>query len=282
MNEHLRMIAKVVNKAISRTGLQIVRNRPGYGSLDLYPEKERPEVPRYLNIGAGSFYHPYWHNMDTPSSFYANAQRGHTYINYDLTTGQSFPLNSHSLKVVYISHVIEHLTDTLVQFCLGEVFRCLQPGGFFRLTCPDIDIEYDAFCRGDSSVFPWPSPWGTRSLSIEQRFLEHFATALTLDHPEIACHKFTDEDVWAVFSKLPKEDALNFFISQIPLELGHSHPEHHVNWFNVNKIRGMLRKAGFDNAYESRYGQSKCPLMRNIQLFDSTVPSLSLYLECQK
>jgi SAM-dependent methyltransferase len=184
--------------------------------------------------------------------------------------------------VVYISHVIEHLSDGCAQFCFAEVHRCLKPGGVFRLTCPDIDLEYDAYCRRDSSIFPLPTPWRTCSNSIEQRFLEHFATALTLDHPETACHKFGDDDIRAIFSRLPKEEALDYFISQIPLDSERSHPEHHVNWFNVNKIERMLRKAGFENVCESRYGQSKCPLMRNTQLFDSTVPSLSLYLECQK
>lgn len=282
MNNFFRILAKVVNKTISPIGMQIVPTQPSYGRLDIYPEKERPETPRYINIGAGSFYHPYWHNVDTPNDFYASIQRGHIHINHDLTSQQSLPFNSDTIKVFYISHVIEHLSNECVRFYFAEFHRCLQSGGFIRLTCPDIDLEYDAYCRGDLSFFMWPTPWGKRSFSLEQRFLEHFATVLTFNQPETACHKYTDEEIRAVISKLPKEEALNFFINQIPLASEHSYPENHMNWFNVNKIQAMLRKAGFENIYESKYNQSKCPLMRNTQLFDSTTPGLSLYLECQK
>lgn len=281
MSTYLGILAQVFNKAIDCLKIQIVPVRH-YGSLDIYPEKERPEIPRYINIGAGSFYHPYWHNMDIPSPYYKSIQKGHIHIDHDLAARQAFPFQSSSLKVVYASHVIEHLLDEPVQYCFSEVHRCLESGGFFRITCPDIDLEYDAYCRNDSSFFPWPTPWRTRSTSIEQKFLEHFATGLTLDHPEIAGHKFTDNEIRAVFLGLPKEEALKYFIDQIPKESEPPHPEHHVNWFNIRKINEMLKKAGFEDIYESRYGQSKCPMMRNTQLFDSTVPSVSLYIECKK
>jgi predicted SAM-dependent methyltransferase len=282
MSEYLRKLARAINKAIGRWGIQIVPTRHVYGNLDIYPEKVRPATPLYINIGAGSFFHPFWHNMDTPNLFYANVQKGHIHISYDLKSGRPFPLKSDSLKVAYISHVVEHLSDDCVRFCCAEVHRCLQPGGYFRLACPDIDLEYDAYCRGDATLFPWPTPWGTLSTSIEQRFLEHFATALTLDHPETRCHKFADEEIRDVFSKYGKEDALGYFVNQIPAESKESFPEHHVNWFNVKKLSSFLENAGFENIYESRYGQSKCAFMRNTQLFDSTVPSLSFYMECQK
>jgi predicted SAM-dependent methyltransferase len=278
----IRFLAKTVNEAISLIGIQIVRTQPKYGKLDIYAEKERPKTPRYINIGAGSFYHPYWHNVDTPNDFYKSIQREHIHIIHDLNSKQPLPFNNDTIKIAYISHVIEHLSNECVQFYFMEVNRCLQPGGFFRITCPDIDLEYDAYIRKDLSFYMWPTPWGSRCFSLEQRFLEHFATVLTFNHPETACHKYTDEEIRSVFCKLPKEEALKFFVDQIPLGPKHSSPENHINWFNVNKVRGMLKNAGFDSVYESRYGQSKCQIMRNTQLFDSTAPDLSLYVECQK
>jgi predicted SAM-dependent methyltransferase len=276
------MLAKVANRIIRPFGIQVVRVQPEYGRLDLYVKKERPEPPRYVNIGAGSFYHPYWHNLDTPNDFYASSQKSHLHIQHDLTSHQPLPFDDDSLQVVYMSHVIEHLTDEDVQYCFVEVNRCLRPGGFFRITCPDIDLEYAAYCRGDVTLWMWPTPWGERSFSIEQRFLEHFATALTLNYPDDAWHKFTDEEIRDIFSKLPKEEALGFFVNQIPSRPEQTHPENHVNWFNSAKLLAMLKKAGFEGVYESRYGQSKCPLMRNTRLFDSTVPDISLYVEGQK
>lgn len=282
MNKRLRSIGKLVNKAVNRVGIKIVRTNAQFGDIGIYPDKERPDIPRYINIGAGSFYHPFWHNMDTPNTFYSKEQKGHIHIDYDLKSKRSFPFKSNTLKVAYMSHVIEHLTNECVQFSCAEVYRCLQPNGYFRITCPDIDLEYDAYCRRDETFFPCPTPWRTYSSSIEQRFLEHFATALTLEHPETKCQKFTDDQIRAVFSRYSKEEALAYFISQISSEPIASYPEHHVNWFNVNKLQRILKEVGFKQVYESRYGQSKCALMRNTQLFDFTAPGLSFYMECQK
>ncbi len=281
MSEGSRMLAKALNKMLNYLGLQITRVR-SYGRLDIYPEKKRPEQPRYVNIGAGAFYHPYWHNLDIPNEYFASSQKDHIHINYDLTSLLPLPFADNTLHAVYISHVVEHIADEHVQYCFSEVHRCLQQGGFFRITCPDIDYEYDAYCRQDLSVWMWPTSWGSRSFSIEQRFLEHFATILTYNHPDTASRKYSDEEIRAVFSRLPKEEALDYFINQIPLESRPLYPENHVNWFNVSKLTTMLNKAGFENVYELRYGQSKSPFMRNTQLFDLTAPEVSLYLECQK
>jgi predicted SAM-dependent methyltransferase len=281
VNRGLRILAKKLNRVLHPLGIQITRIQY-YGRLDIYPEKKRPEQPCYVNIGAGAFYHPYWHNLDTPNDFYTSSQRTHLHIQYDLTSHQPLPFDNNSLKIVYVSHVLEHISDEDAQYCFAEVYRCLQPGAFFRITCPDIDLEYDAYCRGDLAFWMWPTPWGTRSVTIEQRFLEHFATILTFNHPDTSSPQFSDEEIRAVFSKLSKEEALNFFIKQIPFETRSSYPENHINWFNTSKLRAMLSRSGFQNVYESRYGQSKCPLMRNTFLFDSTVPDVSLYIECHK
>lgn len=282
MNKILRTTAKAINILIQPFGVELIRSKPNYGTLDIYPEKVRPNPPVYVNIGAGSFYHPFWHNLDTPNDFYANSQRGNLHIDHDLTSRLPLPFESNSLKAVYISHVIEHLSNDHVQNCFAEVHRCLRTGGFFRITCPDMDLEYDAYCRNDVTVWMWPTPWGTHSVSIEQRFLEHIATILTTKQADGSCRQFSDEDIRSVFSELPKEEALQYFIDQIPEHLKTIYPEYHINWFNVHKIEMMLRSVGFENNYESKYGQSKCLFMRNTQLFDSTVPEMSLYVECQK
>lgn len=282
MKAGLKAIGRLGNRLLQPFGVQLVQKGPIHGALDLYPEKERPNPPAYVNIGAGSFYHPYWHNLDTPNEFYARSQKDNVHIEHDLTSGSPLPCASGSLKVLYISHVIEHLTDDQVQYCFVEAFRCLHPGGYFRITCPDIDLEYDAYCRGDSSLWGWPTPWGKGSTSTEQKFLEHFATILTIAHASPSCRQFTDQEIRDIFAELPKEEALQYFVDQIPDHLKNIRPEYHVNWFNVQKIQLMLRKAGFECIYESRFGQSRCPLMRNTEQFDNTVPGLSLYVECQK
>jgi len=270
----------IINKILAPFGIEIIRfNRP---DLLLYPELKRPEIPRYINIGAGSFYHPYWHNLDTPNDYYADSQKGRLHIQYDLTSNQPLPFDDGTIKVAYTSHVIEHIHNEHVEHLFREVYRCLQPGGVFRITCPDMDLEYDAFIRGDKDFWKEPNAYGVLSDSIEQRFLDHFATALTAAHPDKSSLKLTDDNVRDIFSSMPIDAAFNFIINTLSPDLQKSYPGDHINWFNYDKISSMLKSANFEHVYESRYGQSRSPQLRNTQLFDSTCPGLSLYVECYK
>ena len=51
---------------------------------------------------------------------------------------------------------------------------------------------------------------------------------------------------------------------------------------NETKTLSMLRKAGFTNIRRSGYGQSDCPAMRDLTLFDLQDPKVSLYMEATK
>ncbi len=272
---------KAINKILKPAKLHL-RSTNDYGSLDIYPEKSRPEVPKYINIGAGGFFHPYWHNVDTPNDYYRKSQRGNLHISYNLTSHAPLPFETNSLDVAYTSHVVEHISDSDVLYLFKEVYRCLQPGGIFRITCPDIDLEYEAYQRGDASFWRWKNAYGVFNTSTEQNFLDHFATILTKTHPDKTVRKYSDEEIRDVFDKYKKEDALNYFIGQIPLIKDKTYPGDHVNWFNMSKLNSMLKATNFNTIIDSRYGQSVCPMLRNTLIFDNTVPELSLYIECLK
>jgi len=278
----LRTVKMIINKILTPLGIKVQRVLRDIPDVSLYDECARPTIPTYVNIGAGSFYHPYWHNLDNPNEYYADSQKGRLHIEYDLTSHQPFPFRDNTLKVAYTSHVIEHIHNEDVEYLFREVYRCLQPGGYFRITCPDIDQEYEAYCRGDSAFWKWPNAYGIYNTSIEQKFLDHFATALTETHPYKSCIKYSSEAVKDILTKLPKEEALDFFISQLPLEIQKDYTGDHINWFNCDKISKMLTQANFKHIYESKYGQSHCAILRDINLFDSTCPGLSLYIECRK
>jgi predicted SAM-dependent methyltransferase len=282
MTKPSQLVRKIINKIIAPLGIEIIRSKNRMFELHLYPEAERPKRPRYINIGAGDFYHPFWHNIDTPNDYYADRQKAGIHILHDLTSDQSLPFDDNTIKIAYTSHVIEHICDEDVKHLFREIYRCLQPGGYFRITCPDIDLEYDAFCRRDEQFWKEPTTYGVKVASLEQRFLDHFATALTLTHPVKSGKKLTDADIRELFSKMPKEDALKSIIDQIPSGLKQSHAGDHINWFNYDKLDATLRTANFEKIYESRFGQSQNPLLRNTRLFDSTCPWLSVYVECQK
>jgi predicted SAM-dependent methyltransferase len=272
---------RLANKLLKFGHLHL-RSTNDYGSLDLYPDNSRPLVPRYINIGAGSFYHPYWHNVDAPNDYYKKSQGANVHIEYDLTSHSQLPLNTGSIDVAYSSHVIEHISDSDVLYAFEEIYRCLKYGGIFRVTCPDIDLEYAAYQRRDYSFWRWKNAYGLFNTSIEQNFLDHFATALTQTHPDSRTRKVSDDEVRDVFSRYSKEDALNHFIRLIPDHVKGTYAGDHVNWFNASKLASMLKTANFETIIESRYGQSICPFLRNTLIFDNTVPEVSLYFECVK
>lgn len=282
---HMAMrLGAAVNSFLDPLGIRLTRARvptdPNLYGLNLYPEKHRPAAPLYLNLGAGGFYHQYWHNLDNPSPWYAKDQEGRVNISHDLTSKDPLPIDSNTLKVAYSSHLIEHLGDEDVRRMFREVFRCLNSGGFFRVTCPDNDLAYDAYRRGDLAFWHWDSIYGNSS--IEQRLLERFASELTWNHPDPRCKKYSDSEIRAILNELPAAEAFDFFTKQIPPEVQRDHPGNHMNWFNVGKVTRMLAEAGFTEIWESRYRQSRCAQIRGSQLFDRTDPELSLYVECQK
>lgn len=52
----------------------------------------------------------------------------------DLRNPLPFPDNS--VDIFYSHHVIEHLPDSLLPFHFAEMYRCLKPGGAFRVGGP--------------------------------------------------------------------------------------------------------------------------------------------------
>ena len=104
---------KVANAALRPLGLRIIRHRvvptkvvretEFPDDLQVYPETALPQTPRYLNIGADAFFHPYWHNLDNPSEHYAATQRDGIHVSHDLTSERPLPVKSDSLRIAYTS-----------------------------------------------------------------------------------------------------------------------------------------------------------------------------------
>lgn len=264
-------------------GVEIVRSRRAFYRLDLYDEDFEAERIRYLNIGAGSFSHPRWHNLDVKNEYYGPSKNNPAHIEYDLTSLDPFPIESSSVKVAYCSHVVEHLTDTSVNHMFEEVFRILEPGGIFRVTCPDMRIEVDALLRGDEHFWEEPGAYGLWHREIEYRFLDHLATALAPGHPYLPSENavLSTKEIVSLVSNGHYETGLQQIVKMIPKETIGRFPADHVNWFTTEKVKNMTGKL-FKEVYESRYLQSRCPVLRNPHFFDNTAPWLSLYIECIK
>lgn len=65
------------------------------------------------------------------------------------------PFHANSIEAMYSHHVIEHLPNLDRHFV--EVYRCLKPGGTYRVGGPNGDNAVKKFIEGDSRWFKdWP------------------------------------------------------------------------------------------------------------------------------
>jgi len=262
---------------------------------DLYPE-DSLDNKRLYNIGAGGFSHPYWTNIDYYSDWYSsNRLKTSKGINYDLFSLEPLPIENESAEVVYTSHTVEHINNAAAQNMFNEAYRILKSDGFFRITTPNIDLEYRAYRENDRNYFYWidmysiPKNWQRAKYnmplsdaSIEQIFLAHFASSISTLHSDDVPERINDDDFKSLFSSMEYEEVLDYCVSKCSLEIQRTNPGYHMNWWNFNKMSSMLKKAGFDKIYLSGYGQSFCQILRDITVFDNTHPKISLYVEAIK
>lgn len=208
---------------------------------------------------------------------------------------EPLPIDSDSAHVVYSSHTIEHITDQAAAYVFSEIFRVLMPGGYVRLTAPDIDLHYRAYRDSDRESFYWKdwyrSPERFRRIalnqplsdaSIEQLFLQRFAASVCTLHADGADSRIDDAELRRLFDEIPYEEALNYCCALCPMEIHKKYPGNHINWWNQQKLQALLREAGFAEVRASAYGQSYCPVIRDTTLFDNTHPKVSFYTEARK
>jgi len=231
--------------------------------------------------------------VDLASDWYMNAQRTE-FINFDLESLASLPIENCTAEIAYSSHTVEHITDDAAQNMFEEAHRVLKPGGLLRITTPNIALEYAAYRRNDRSYFYWIDTYSKpgqyehiynrplNEASIQQVFLSHFASQLSELHPGEGDVRFSDAEIDEVISSMGLADALNFFTSRCSLDIQKQYSGNHINWWSEAKMARMLNLAGFEKVYCSGYGQSFSPVLRNTSYFDRTHPKISLYMEAIK
>lgn len=240
---------------------------------------------RFYNIGAAWNRHSCWTNVDHPSAWYAADQANNLDLPWDISTLEPIKVDSGTAEAVYTSHTVEHLLNHHVEHMFSEAYRILKPGGFLRVTCPDILLFYEALMvRKDADITLYGASVG--QFSHQQVFLSEFASQLTdimkQGNPDgAAAITISDEEVDHAFATQPMANALNFFTSRIDYELHKKTPGAHINWWTHEKVGTFLRRAGFTKIYRSAHKQSLCAAMRGEQ-FDTTHKAFSLYVEAER
>lgn len=266
-------------------GFSVSRVRkPDLGLYSAYPRVSLVGR-RFINIGAGGFIHPYWTNIDHGTAHYEGELA--PFVEHDLMRLEPLPFESDSVEAAYMSHVAEHISNEAAQVCFNEVRRVLKPGGVFRLTGPDALLAYRAWRRNDRGFFySLPSYEAAGYLScpadeatLPQMFLFEFSTELSTLSRKRGL-KIHDEEVADAFDGGATADAFHRFTDLCQYDPDYA--GYHINWWTPEKAGAMLRLAGFRQYRSSGYGQSQCPPMRDLSLFDGTHPKLSFYAEATK
>ncbi len=293
MNLQVNRFAQALRRLLRKAGYDIVRcgERPDDALYAGYPA-ESLLGRRFYNVGAGSFFHKYWTNIDYATEHYASVQRP-GFVHHDLLSLQPLPVADCSAEIVYTSHTIEHITNDAARTLFNEAHRILKPGGGIRITTPDAVLEYEAYKAGDRSFWYWTDSYSRKGewehfyrcplshASIPQLFLHHFASQLCeIDADSTAVRKYSDFEISETVDRLPLDQALDFFVSQC--KFNPKRPENHINWWSQSKAASFLREAGFSKIYQSGFGQSRFPPLRNLAKFDNTHPKVSMYIEAIK
>ena len=284
---------KTIKKIVNGFGYDVIKLDTDEIKLysDLY-ESESVIKKKFYNIGAGGFSHPAWTNVDYESEWY---KKNRFDISYDLLSLKEIPIETNYAEIVYSSHTIEHITDEAAQNMFNESFRILKEGGIFRITAPNIDLDYRAYNNNDRNYFFWIDNYSIsgeihrtglkkpmNEASIGEIFLAHFASSVSPLYINGPNERIDDNQVKTIFSEMEYESALNYCTSKCPIEIQKRNPGNHINWWNKNKLFKMFNKAGFDDIYLSGYGQSFSPVLRNLTYFDNTHPKISIYVEAKK
>ena len=278
------MMKRFIHSSLKLVGLKLVKDNEGRFDLELYKTtKDCQTTPRFINIGSGNFFHPCWFNVDKTNDFYRIDQRNNSFIEHDLASNIPLPFENNSIEIFYCSHVVEHLPQASINHLFQEFHRCLKPNGLLRVTCPDMELQYNAYMRNDTLFWPSPSPWGSNFITNEFKLVEHFATLLVHNQSKDQfSYQLTQEEVASLAEQTTMDLFFDKIIQKLPADSNSRFPEGHCNWFSENKLLDIFRNHHFNPARASRYGQSSDPRLRNTDLFDKTCPWLSLYVEGRK
>lgn len=291
-------------KAIEKEATAVVSSRVARRFFDdvytlLYRQEDLERRP-FLNIGPGSFRHHRWKTADKKygdaSAAWTEMRRGVKQdpvdYNWDAYARSNIEEDDGYFKVIYTSHVIEHLFPDDLNFLLSEALRLLEPGGVLRVVCPDAEQMARAYENADWAFFmhyliaktgrftkPLASTPDAVLREVSADFLIEWVSLLThkenptsLTKKECVNFLAQHSDVFAAF------DAAVALSSR---ELNQS-AGGHVNWFSTQKLTKLIKDAGFSQVNTSAYLKSSIPTLRDIRYFDRTDPEMSIFVEAIK
>ena len=209
----------------------------------------------FLNIGAGTFNHKFWTNVDYGSKQYAKVQN--KFVELNLMEIPKFPFENNSVELIYSSHTIEHVNDKAVKYLIEEAFRILKIGGIFRLTCPDANLLLNSVKNNVFKYWAWRNEWFEKKFEIKSNQIE-IEDFLVREISTARC-RFFDNEVEPLYPKMIREK-INQLDDEIFLQwmveknkFDNNNPQFHINYWTFEKLEKMFKDAGFNTIYHSGF-----------------------------
>lgn len=235
-----------------------------------------------LNIGAGATVFPGFVNLDVKSDWYAehhaaaqSDDHGVTFVEYNMLT-DALPYSAQSVDNIYLSHVVEHLSDQVVAHFLQDCARVLKPGAVMRVACPDAEFlaHISAF---ENDFWYWRRDWfrvhapqldacdiTQFDYLVREVATERVGETRASDFPTDC---LSAENWYATLEKLT--EGLTFNAETIG---------NHINFWTFDKLARVASRAGFRQVIRSRYQGCLSQDMKGDK-FDQTRPEMSLYVD---
>lgn len=285
-----------VNRVLKPLGVRLARAEAIEDpyNIALYQRLCSPETLQrkpFYNVGAGSFHHPYWTNIDYVSDWYEHVQQD--VLHHDLMALKPLPIEDGTAKIIYTSHTIEHVSNEAVMNLFKSAYKALNKGGILRVTTgPDAETDFRALMADDPDWFYWDEDYAkpgeyeaiyrcpATEQTLEERWLHHVASELAQNDISPSKKKFSGPEIRAKIDELGFPAVLDYFADLC--EFNPERPGNHISWWSHTKLIDYMKEAGFETVYRSGHHQSASPLMRRSPLFDSTHPQISIYVEAVK
>ena len=224
------------------------------GALDsyikMYPELYKQMIGEYervnpvplpeglykVNIGAGNWKKTGWKTLDC----YLNAD-----IKADLRKCKPLLIKDNQLEKVFSSHCIEHIETHHLDYLLKELYRCMKPGALMRLSCPDIDMGFEAYKNNNIKWFDGICVRGEIGAKLLNTLVSYEAGSGGPVVPE--------EEIKEKFESLSKDEFIEWAISLCDRSRAYIA---HINGIYYEKLEKLMKNAGFVNIQKSSYKNS--------------------------
>jgi len=200
----------------------------------------------------------------------------------------NLPFENNTLDAVHCSHVIEHISNEAGLKLIQEIYRCLKPGCYFRLSTPDMDLLLDKYRKGDWTFFLRANGKSLLNKIIQgdlvpESLLMHnclvawfasYSGRLDTGGGPIVNQQLVESKL----ATLSKYEFRDWCVSL--LEKGRTFS--HIHLYDYEELYFLLKKAGFKEIYRSYYGKSVCPAMSHPPVDIPKHKLYSLYVEVIK